>query len=314
LDSQPYPYGVINKNIDEKLSLSSQLHYLAKLVWFEGSGYLEYKVKNPLPKNSKVRSLNLFLEASPGVQENSFNKKTDITVSINGKKIGTHTISSNHEEEKGKYTPDWWPMNKTQYGKPIFIEVNDNGTFISDNYSLNWVERKASINFQKASDIKIRDLNLNQSVITLKISVDSNAQYKGGMSFFGEKFGNYKKALSMGLEYEGEKEYQPKIIEIINNPEKYENKTVIIKAHPGGWSCPNEKAAQLPEGFSRSATMIYDDTGCLYGKGDILVGKILSQNTHDINAPGNETIIIKGRIKLDKNTIPFITPLNEVNK
>ena len=67
---------------------------------------------------------------------------------------------------------------------------------------------------------------------------------------------------------------------------------VIIAVHPGGWICPSKKSTPLPEGFSRSATVFYDDTGCLYGNGNILIGKVLSPDTHTIATPGNETIVI----------------------
>jgi len=36
--------------------------------------------------------------------------------------------------------------------------------------------------------------------------------------------------------------------------------------------------------------MIYDDTGCLYGGGDILVGKVFSPEIYTITTPGNESI------------------------
>jgi len=247
--------------------------------------------------------LRLFFEAC-----SEANCKTDISVYINGKKIGTHTINGNFSGKRGKYTPQWWPTDNSQYGKPIFIEVRKDGTYIGDSYNSDWTEeKKAEINFKKVSDVGIEQLNLNQDVIMIRIGVDKDAQHKSGMNIFGEKFGNYPKTLTLGLEYEGEKIYQPMIIDIINNPEKYENKTVIIAVHPGGWSCPSGKSTRIPEaeGFSRSSTMIYDNTGCLYGGGDILVGNFVPE-LHKFMAPGNETIVIKGKIKLDKNKTPFI--------
>ncbi len=141
--------------------------------------------------------------------------------------------------------------------------------------------------------------------------MDKDAQYRGGMNIFGEKFGNYPRTLTLSLGYDGEKIYQPTISEIIGNPKKYENQTVIIAVHPGGWVCPNKKSTQIPEGFSRSATMVYDDTGCLYGNGDVLVGKVLSPEVHTITTPGNESIVIEGVVKLDKNGVPFISPLSK---
>jgi len=312
LDDQAYPYGAVDRDLKEKLSLDSPYRYLAQLIWFEGSGYLEYRMKNPLPKNSQVKALRLFFEASS--EEGHSLNHTDISVYINGKKVGEYTIINEFNAERGKYTPEWWPINKTQYGKPIFVEVREDGTYIGDSYNSDWVEKKkAKISFKKVSDAGIKELKLDQEIITLRIGVDKNAKHKGGMSLFGEKFGNYPKTLTLGLEYEGEKMYQPKIAEIIENPEKYENKTVIMAVHPGGWGCPPGKATRIPEaeGFSRSSTMIYDDTGCLYGSKDILIGKILVPEIHTLPIPGNETIVIKGKVKLDKNKIPFISPLNE---
>jgi len=42
-----------------------------------------------------------------------------------------------------------------------------------------------------------------------------------------------------------------------------------------------------------------------------LVGKVFSPETHTITTPGNKIIVIKGKVRLDKNKIPFISPLNE---
>lgn len=306
--------GVVG-SIDDSRSFEDPHHYLAQLIWFGGDGYLEYKLKNPLPDNSKVKTIRLFFEVCSEAPRYDLNQKTDISVYINGKKIGVHTINSDFGGERGKYTPEWWPADNTQYGKPVFVEVRKDGTYIGENYNSDWAEKKkAEINFKKVSDAGIEELQLNQEFITIRIGVDKDAQHKGGMNLFGEKFGNYPKTLTLGLEYEGEKIYQPKIADIIDNPKEYENKNVILVVHPGGWSCPPQKATTIPEGFSRSATMIYDDTGCLYGDGDILVGKVLSPEIHTINAPGNESIIIKGKVKLDRNEIPFISPVNETDE
>ena len=317
LDNQPYPYGVVDRNLKEKLSLDNPIRYLAQLVWFEQSGYLEYEVKNPLPKNSEVKTLRLFFEACSEAPYYDLNHKTDISLYINGKKISIYDINSDFGGKRGKYTPQWWPTDNSQYGKTIFVEVKQDGTYIGDSYNSDWAEKKkVEINFQKASDVGVEDLDLNQKFITLRIGVDKDARHRGGMNLFGERFGNYPKALALGLEYEGEKIYQPKIEEIIDNPKKYENKRVILAVHPGGWSCPHGKATRIPEakGFSRSSTMVYDDTGCLYGSGDILLGKILVPEIHTLPTPGNETIVIEGKIKLDKNNVPFITRSSGTDK
>ena len=98
----------------------------------------------------------------------------------------------------------------------------------------------------------------------------------------------------------------PKISDIVGNPQRFENKFVILKVKPGGWSCPVNKSTSIPPVFSRSATMIYDDSGCLYGAGKIIYGKLLVPEKHKIYEPGNETLIIIGVIKIS-NGIPYIS-------
>lgn len=81
------PIGAYSSYLKEKLSLDDPLHYSAQLVWFEGSGYLEYKVKNPLSKNSQVKTLRLFFEVCSEAEGYSLDRKTDISIYINGKKL-----------------------------------------------------------------------------------------------------------------------------------------------------------------------------------------------------------------------------------
>ena len=39
---------------------------------------------------------------------------------------------------------------------------------------------------------------------------------------------------------------------------------------------------------------------------NILIGKILSPKIHTINVPGNETIVVEGKVKVDKNGTPYL--------
>lgn len=287
-------------SIDDSKSFSDPHHYLAQLIWFGSNGYLEYKLKNPLPKNNKINILNLSFEACSEAPSYDLNQKTDISIYINWKKITTYTIKGDFGWKKWKYTPNWWPIDNSQYWKLIFIQVRKDGTYIntSDNKKL----------FKKISKINIDDLNLNKNFINIKIWVDENAKNKGWLNLFWEKFWNYPINLKLQIWYKWEKIYQPKIIDIINNSKKYNNKTVILTVHPWWWSCPSKNTTLLPIGFNRSATMVYDNSGCIYWNWNILVGKILVPDLHTINTPWKETIIIKGKIKLDKNNTPFLVP------
>lgn len=63
----------------------------------------------------------------------------------------------------------------------------------------------------------------------------------------------------------------PKMGDIISNPKLYEGKAVVIEGKFGGWS------GSLPCDYSnmamktRSDTIIYDETGCLYMTGGVEV-------------------------------------------
>ncbi|HIP92411.1 MAG TPA: hypothetical protein EYH25_03030, partial [Thermotoga sp.] len=234
-------------------------HYLAQMIWIKGSGFLEYKIKNPLPENSKLKTLAVCFEIGSG----DSNYPTELSIYINNRKIGSIIIPGNYLERKGKFPlPEYW--KGVQYGKFISILIKSNGTYIVEDG-----EQK------KISDTTLEDINQISEHINLRIGVSENAIYKNGISLFGEKFGDFPIPLILKIEYIGDKIYQPKIVEILDNPKEYENKTVILAVHPSGWRCPCEKSTPIPEGFSRSATMIHDDTGCIYGMVEILVGRIL---------------------------------------
>ena len=302
------PQGIIDAKEEDKLSFDKNNHYLAQLVWFGKDGFLEYHIQNPLSSKDQPKTLRLFLEACSETWGYSLDNKTNISLYINGVKIAQHFIPSDFGGRRGKYTPQWWPTANTQYGEPILIEVRQDGTYLANSYSDEWQEDEIpNINFQKVSSVTINDIPLNQKTITLKVGVDKNAPHQGGLNLFGAQFGNYPKTLTLGIEYQGEKILQPTIGEIISQPKAFEDKKIILAVHPGGWSCPVSESTVIPEGFSRSAMMVYDNTGCLYGGGDILVGKILSPDVHPVNIPGPETLIEEGIIKLDKNGVPFLS-------
>ncbi len=308
------PCGFVTQDermpFDDPTIFDNPKHYLARLIWFGKNGFLEYKLRNPLPPGSGITSARLFLEACSEAPHYDLKYETDLSLYINGIKICTCNIKGDFGGKKGTYPlPAWWPISNTQYGVPLSIEIRDHGTYIGKFYSAEWLMDKARAQgLKKVSNIGIRNLDLEQEAIVLRIGVDKDAKHMGGMNLFGEKSGNYPDTLTLGLEYKGEKILEPTISEIIAEPWRFANRRVILEVHPGGWSCPPGKSTPIPLGLSRSATMVYDSTGCLYGSGDILIGKILSPELHTANIPGKETIVMDGKIRLDNRGIPFISP------
>jgi predicted transcriptional regulator len=149
----------------------------AGLLWF-GNGYVQYKFpNNAYSKKLATTRLELSMELSSEIPETDPHWKSDIQVAINGNKIGTWTAPGDYGDKRGKYTPDWWKNNGSQYGILTTWNVTQQGTYIDTT---------------KISKTTISDLNLNaHHSINVSIEVDKNAQHAGGINIFGKGFGNY---------------------------------------------------------------------------------------------------------------------------
>jgi len=115
-------------------------------------------------------------------------------------------------------------------------------------------------------------------------------------------------SLSVRLDYSGEPVYRVRVGDILNTPEKYVGKRVLLVVSPGGWTCPVKRETPHPEDLSRSAMTVYDSTGCIYGSGTLIAGRILSPNIHPIYMPGEEKIVVVGRVKVDRKGVPYVIP------
>lgn len=149
----------------------------AGLIWFT-RGYLEYQ----FPNNTKlldveIEALEFSLELSSEVPGTSANWPSDITVSVNRIDIGTWTSPGDFGDKRGVYTPDWWKLKGSQYGKLKSWRVLEDGTYVDG---------------VKLSPVSIKDLDLGKhQSIRLRIGVKDDAHYPGGVNIFGRGFGNY---------------------------------------------------------------------------------------------------------------------------
>ena len=94
-----------------------------------------------------------------------------------------------------------------------------------------------------------------------------------------------------------------KIGDILDNPDKYDNKTVNIKGKFGGWNgnstCDTNKTAMK----NKTDSTIYDQTGCLYMTSKVLItGDQDSLRPLDKNALGKD-ITVKARVSLINDKI-----------
>ena len=102
----------------------------AGLLWFT-RGYVEYQFpNNSRLSNSVLQSIEFSLELSSEVPGTSADWPSDITLAVNGIDIGTWTSPGDFGDKRGVYTPDWWKLKGSQYGKLKNWRVGLNGTYV----------------------------------------------------------------------------------------------------------------------------------------------------------------------------------------
>ncbi|MEN8889295.1 MAG: metalloregulator ArsR/SmtB family transcription factor [Celeribacter marinus] len=155
------------------------------LIWFT-KGYLEYQFPNNARIASKaVRELDVQMELSSEVPGTSDNWPSDITIAINGTVIGAWTAPGDYGDRRGKYTPDWWKLEGSQYGHLKTFRVTPEGTFLDGT---------------RLSNVGLDDLHLDEHrSIRVRIMVPDTADHPSGVNIFGRGFGNYDEDIVLSL-------------------------------------------------------------------------------------------------------------------
>jgi predicted transcriptional regulator len=149
----------------------------AGLMWFT-RGFVEYQ----FPNNARlvgreIVSLEFSMELSSEVPGTLADWPSDISISINGAGVGVWTSPGDFGDKRGVYTPDWWKLTGSQYGKLKSWRVTPEGSFVDG---------------MKISPVSLRDLELSaHHSIRLKIEVKQDARHPGGVNVFRRGFGNY---------------------------------------------------------------------------------------------------------------------------
>lgn len=157
----------------------------AALIWF-GRGYVEYKFPNNAKLlKSKVESVDFSMELSSEVPGTNLDWPSDITLWVNDIAVGTWTSPGDYGDKRGVYTPSWWKLEGSQYGKLKTWRVSDVGSFIDG---------------MRISDVTIANLELaKHTSIRMRIGIDDKAVHPGGVNIFGKGFGNYDHDIVMRL-------------------------------------------------------------------------------------------------------------------
>jgi predicted transcriptional regulator len=157
----------------------------AALAWF-GRGYVEYKFPNNAKLlGSAVDSVEFSMELSSEVPGTNLNWPSDITLWVNDMVAGTWTSPGDYGDKRGVYTPTWWKLKGSQYGKLKTWRIDGSGTFVDG---------------VRISDVTIDDVGLPQHhSIRIRIGIDERAEHPGGVNIFGKGFGNYDQDIVMRL-------------------------------------------------------------------------------------------------------------------
>ena len=149
----------------------------ARLMWFT-RGFVEDQVPNNARLiGREVTSLEFSMELSSEMPGTLADWPSDISVAINGKGVGGWTSPGDFGDKRGVYTPDWWKLKDSQYGKLKSWRVTAEGSFVDG---------------MKIAPVSLRDRDLSEHhSIRLKIEVRQDARHPGGVNIFGRDFGNY---------------------------------------------------------------------------------------------------------------------------
>ena len=157
----------------------------AALIWF-GRGSIECQFPdNAKLLNAAVESVEFSMELSSEVPGTDLDWPSDITLWVNDVTVGTWTSPGDYRDEHGVYTPNWWKLEGSQYGKLKTWRIGQSGSFIDG---------------VRISEVTMADLDIpKHHSIRMRIGIDAKAEHPGGVNIFGRGFGNYDQDIVMRL-------------------------------------------------------------------------------------------------------------------
>lgn len=176
--------------LDEVRSFMEPERMQAQILWLS-DGFVEYTIPNYLMKGQTAVSFSASMEIGsefPGINENW---PSEIEFSVNGVNVGSWISPGDFGDKRGKLNPVWWGDELNQYGFLKVFNITEEGTFIDG---------------KMISDAVISDVGIDceNEGIKLKIAVRADSQYKGGLTIYGDGFGNYAQNIVTRIYYKNE--------------------------------------------------------------------------------------------------------------
>ncbi|MGZ9810150.1 ArsR/SmtB family transcription factor [Pseudoroseicyclus sp. H15] len=161
----------------------------AGLLWFT-RGHVEYQFPNNAKlKNGELEAIEFTMELSSEVPGTGEDWPSDITIWVNGIEVATWTSPGDFGDKRGTYTPDWWKLKGSQYGKLKSFRVTSDGSYVDGT---------------RISGVRLEELGLDRHhSVRLRVGVKQEARHPGGINIFGKGFGNYDQDIILRMHLKG---------------------------------------------------------------------------------------------------------------
>jgi predicted transcriptional regulator len=154
----------------------------AEILWIT-DGFVEYSIPLPPGLSGKIKKIEITMEISSEAPGTCEEWPSDISFVLNGKDVGTWTSPGDYGDMQGQLNPPWWDVNWNQYGLLKHLTVTGDGVYMDD---------------LRLSDCTVDEIvGGDSSCLTIRFVAPENCKNPGGLTLFGEKFGNYRQPLSV---------------------------------------------------------------------------------------------------------------------
>lgn len=157
----------------------------AQVLWF-GKGFVEYRIPNYLLPGQTPEQIEISMELGSEAPGTNDNWPSDIRFYLNGQSLGIWTSPGDYGGSRGRYTPEWWPISINQYGLLKVLRIDQSGAYIDG---------------QRMSGTSLDDLPLDRNHWTLRLAVEEASAHVGGLTLYGEGFGNYNQPILFRVYY-----------------------------------------------------------------------------------------------------------------
>lgn len=184
----------IISELDDPRVFSYPERFRAGILWF-GYGSITYNLPNHLKAGQTLQELQISFEISSECPETNEDYPSDIYFQLNDISLGKWISPGDYGDRRGLLSPNWWPKPLNQYGLLKTLIINSDGTFVDGT--------------NRISKITIKDLHINyNSSINLTFSVPKDTANCGGITLFGEEFGDYSQNIRMKAYYSNSREQE----------------------------------------------------------------------------------------------------------